>query len=891
MTMQKKYIKDKDGNKVLPITHQSAVKNNEGTPLDTVIEDINEHLSDNDSRLDDLEAMEQIVIDGGEAQIAQGSDFDNPDATKRAKVPTVGAVLDGISEGVFDLTAKTGDSYASLQDALTAANTAIPANKKRGGMQLSFVLSVDNTYVQFRLMLSTFTAAQFANPAYWQNETNVLNADIYKKSFYSNGNTINQSNLPFEAKGIEYISGQGISIVERPTNDTMLAFFSKDNITKLDITLAEGYKIFYLENVDVITALNIGDNNISKNQILGQYTYSNWLDIRSASVFVKAGTNTIIIGIKKTAGNITTEDLASAFSITTQSAYNIYRKAFEYSGGSHSSASDYVVTDIKQGEEVLVAIKGLTTQQKKVIYISSANNMSDAVSVGSATTLDIIRFTAPRDIKSLGLSINLILSSTVTIDYIVMHGDMVKAIKSFNSDLIQRYAIASERLLFYTDYSRPLKFEKSGSSLLICPNQWFVRGYVNLDFVNNTAFATELNTTVVTSPSGVANCIELPNEKSIIYRIDDNKFYIVNTTSIVLGDIEIITCRSGNLIYLYPTLEVNYFNPQIKKNSDDIATINNKLYTVVPPEKSDEFSSLIVDATGKVESFVYFSDPHWYQNHSEFGLASGKEAYIHQMKRYFDTTPLDFVLCGGDILQDHVKSVAVEDLAQYDGVMNKLFLEKYYMMFGNHDDNNQGEGDIEGESGRLSTTNCINLNYRKYGRLYYSFKGNNTKFYILNSGQDWDNNMSQYRWDQIEWLAQELLAGNDEHIIIGLHIVATNKNDFDGSVMQFADLVTKLCKAFNERTSVTLSSDNIQYSNTFDFTGVSVGTIHCAMCGHTHADYMTVVNDIPVYVITTAYNGDFDLILVDYGANKLKSIRVGTGNDREMNLANSIQLL
>ena len=41
-------------------------------------------------RLDDLEAMEEIVIDGGEAQIAQGSDFTNPDATKRAKIPTVG---------------------------------------------------------------------------------------------------------------------------------------------------------------------------------------------------------------------------------------------------------------------------------------------------------------------------------------------------------------------------------------------------------------------------------------------------------------------------------------------------------------------------------------------------------------------------------------------------------------------------------------------------------------------------------------------------------------------------------------------------------------------------------------------------------------------------------
>ena len=63
-------------------------------------------------------------------------------------------------DGVFDVTAKTGDVYATLGDALTAANSVIPANKKKGGMSIKFVQgtvqSSDNKYVQYRLMSDTF---------------------------------------------------------------------------------------------------------------------------------------------------------------------------------------------------------------------------------------------------------------------------------------------------------------------------------------------------------------------------------------------------------------------------------------------------------------------------------------------------------------------------------------------------------------------------------------------------------------------------------------------------------------------------------------------------------------------------------------------------------------
>lgn len=114
-------------------------------------------------RVADLEAMEQIVIDGGEAQIATGSDFTNPDAAKRAKVATVGAVLDGMNDGVYDVSLRfpaggpNNDGKFTLDYILNNANTYIPLSRRHGGMQISFVQSSDNNYVKFFCTADEFT--------------------------------------------------------------------------------------------------------------------------------------------------------------------------------------------------------------------------------------------------------------------------------------------------------------------------------------------------------------------------------------------------------------------------------------------------------------------------------------------------------------------------------------------------------------------------------------------------------------------------------------------------------------------------------------------------------------------------------------------------------------
>lgn len=108
-----------------------------------------------------------ILLDVKNYGLATGSDFNNPTSAQRSLVTTVGSVLDGMPEGVFDVSARnSGSTWASLSALLSDADldTLIPASWRKGGMTIRFVQTSDNKYVQFRLMGDSFNT----NAANWQ---------------------------------------------------------------------------------------------------------------------------------------------------------------------------------------------------------------------------------------------------------------------------------------------------------------------------------------------------------------------------------------------------------------------------------------------------------------------------------------------------------------------------------------------------------------------------------------------------------------------------------------------------------------------------------------------------------------------------------------------------
>ena len=318
-------------------------------------------------------------------------------------------------------------------------------------------------------------------------------------------------------------------------------------------------------------------------------------------------------------------------------------------------------------------------------------------------------------------------------------------------------------------------------------------------------------------------------------------------------------------------------NIELSNFVDDILDVN-RIDSIVEMPECENFNVLFGGASEEVEPFIFFSDPHFFSYYEKPIMKVGSAAWLSRMKKYFDNTPTNFVLCGGDWLTEHKQSTALKALGQIDGMMNSLFPENYYPVFGNHDNNYQGELDTtsgtSANDGALSNQQMINLWFRKWGKMYYSFLGSATRFYVFDTGLDDNLDMTVYRWEQIAWFAGQLTQNDNEHNVVVLHIESVNS-----TITEFAKNITLLANAYNNKTSITLNGQ------TYDFSSVT-GKVHCVLCGHTHADAITTLNNIPVYCITTAMNdGTFDLILINYGDNELQSIRVGTGSNRTMTLA------
>lgn len=297
-------------------------------------------------------------------------------------------------------------------------------------------------------------------------------------------------------------------------------------------------------------------------------------------------------------------------------------------------------------------------------------------------------------------------------------------------------------------------------------------------------------------------------------------------------------------------------------------------------KKAAEFCSLL-NVEGEVEPFVFFTDPHLY--YSQISHKKRNDA-LNLLRQYYNNIPANFILCGGDWLTNHKQSDALQYLGEIDGFMHKTF-KNYYSMFGNHDNNYQGgivnEQRSDGDEGIISNAVMTNLWYREYGKMYYTFSGTTTRFFVLDTGIDWTEAMDDYRWEQIDWLANLLKSEPKTHNAIAMHIVS-NATSFEDGITPMADAVTKLANAYNTRSSIVLNG------KTYDFTS-SEGKIHVVICGHTHYDYMGQINGVPTFCTTqflAGYTGaeTFDMIVLDYANNKLRSVRVGNGSNRELDI-------
>jgi hypothetical protein len=116
-----------------------------------------------DTRLQTVEQLAEISIGGGDIGIGTAADFESDDPSDLAKVPTIGAILGGANDGVYDVSKRnpTGgpnnDGKFTLEYILSNADTLIPTSRRHGGMIISFVQTSDNKYVQYRLIADSWS--------------------------------------------------------------------------------------------------------------------------------------------------------------------------------------------------------------------------------------------------------------------------------------------------------------------------------------------------------------------------------------------------------------------------------------------------------------------------------------------------------------------------------------------------------------------------------------------------------------------------------------------------------------------------------------------------------------------------------------------------------------
>lgn len=280
-----------------------------------------------------------------------------------------------------------------------------------------------------------------------------------------------------------------------------------------------------------------------------------------------------------------------------------------------------------------------------------------------------------------------------------------------------------------------------------------------------------------------------------------------------------------------------------------------------------------------VESFAFFTDPHVLG----FGDSDRNETrmknYLKRVQQTYNSTPCSFMVCGGDWLNNSTTmDEACYRLGLLTGIAKNMYKD-FYLVFGNHDTNEQGKKDSESavHTGLLTNATTASIMYRETDtkKAYYSFKGSNSQCYVLDTGLEMYT-MDEYDWEQVSWLANRLTTDDAPHTIIFLHIIENS-----GNITFFASNLGNLVQAYNAHTAVTLNGV------TYDFSGCT-GHVDFWVAGHTHTDSTGTLGGIP-YIITgtNAYNSDvpmIDLVLVDYDNSVVKLVRVGNGSDRTVSL-------
>lgn len=289
------------------------------------------------------------------------------------------------------------------------------------------------------------------------------------------------------------------------------------------------------------------------------------------------------------------------------------------------------------------------------------------------------------------------------------------------------------------------------------------------------------------------------------------------------------------------------------------------------------------------EGFLFFTDPHMAETDD---WEPSFEEYMRRIAERAENLELSLVLCGGDWIGTlDTNAEAMGKLSRIADFNLGLFGERtYHCAVGNHDTNELGAE--EGETRRrrtasLSIGQYTNAMMPLTGMAYEAFDGDNTRFYVLDTGYEGQEmnyrGEGRYRWSMLRWFADDLKQNDPRHAAILMHIFYRSSRTHGWGAL--GKHIVSICEAFNRRSMYKADG------HVFDFRECT-GRVEFALCGHIHTDYSSYPKSFPVICTRNALaeqpDGSsvlsYDLIAVDYRERLITLLRVGDGESRTVSL-------
>jgi hypothetical protein len=376
--------------------------------------------------------------------------------------------------------------------------------------------------------------------------------------------------------------------------------------------------------------------------------------------------------------------------------------------------------------------------------------------------------------------------------------------------------------------------------------------------------------------------------KRFVYNLIDGQFYVRNRNEVFANDVCLMvngygTPCGGELMQFLNVGRFKAIENDINTLQGDVANINGTIADMqagldeATRTKIKNFATMF-NNTDNIESFLFFTDPHLTQFRGDAWRPQFNE-FMGHLKSVYDEVPVTRVFCGGDWMGNkELPSDACYRLGLVDATMRANFGERYHLVAGNHDYNAYGcsaDGEAMG-TGLITPKTIRNLWYRDLGKNYYKIESQNTDFYVFDSQDSEGFASNEYTVEQAKWFAACLQANARENIAIVSHFVCTPQN----TPYDTTSWISDVAKQFNARSTITI------YGTVYDFSNAT-GKVRFWMQGHEHEDYVLTHKTIPVIVTTDMRAGGiptYDLCLANYDTNKLHLVRIGTGEDRVIDI-------